>query len=80
MPLKNSSRGDWRDLYAAVRIETDPTDLACLMSLCEATIFRRLQELNFAPENEQERAEMLDASVQMLNLRVKKLGWPDPTR
>lgn len=71
---------NWRDLYAAVRIEEDVTDLACLMSLCEAAIYRRLQKLSFTPENETERAEMLDASIHMLKLRIKRLGWPDPTR
>ena len=80
MPPRDRSSSDWRDLYAAVRIEEDPADLACLLSLCEAAIFRRLRKLDFTPENEPERVEMLAASVYMLKVRIKRLGWPDPTR
>ena len=80
MPVYDNSPNNWRDLYAAIRIEEDPTDLACLMSLCEAAIYDRLQKLSRSPENEPERVEMLDASIHILNLRVARLGWPDPTR
>ena len=71
---------DWRELYAAVKVESDRAALWRLMELCESAIVRRLHDLipDASADAQFERDELREASVTLIRIRVERLGWPDP--
>jgi hypothetical protein len=69
---------DWRDLYQAVREETNRNVLEGLMDDAETAMWRRLRELDKIQDGDAERREIAQASQEFLALRSKKLGWPYP--
>jgi hypothetical protein len=69
---------DWRDLYEAVKVETNLNLLELLMDDAELAMWRRLRELDADGNGAAERHEIEQASQEFLALRTKKLGWPTP--
>jgi len=62
----------WQELYAACVSATDTDRLEKLVYETEGAMFMRFQELAY------ERGELKRAIAGLLEIRIKKLGWPDP--
>jgi hypothetical protein len=65
----------WRESYEKAIQELDNRKLET-----EAGIFKRLQELASSSDHHQERAQIRRISVDLLAIKIHKLGWPDPRR
>ena len=67
---------DWKELYKACCLETDPGKLQRLILDTEGAMFLRAQELGLNGAGDTERQQMTDASVGLLGLKTERLGWP----
>jgi len=67
----------WRLAHKAVLEETDPEKLRQRIFELENVLFLRAQQLLKTSNHDQERADMLQASDDLLRLKTK-LGWPEP--
>ena len=67
---------DWRELYKATVLETNPTRLERLIAETEGAILVRLQELDRSSDGAGERHEMELASAALDALKIDKLFWP----
>ncbi len=67
---------DWRNLYEATALETDPTRLERLITETLNAILERLPELDASSNSVEERREIEEASAALRTLRIEKLGWP----
>lgn len=68
---------DWRELYKATVLETDPTKLERLIVETTNAILKRLPELDAASSDSvDELREIEEASAALRTLRIEKLGWP----
>jgi hypothetical protein len=77
MPDPNFSKPSaWQKLYHAVLVETDRDRLTDLVGALESAIVRRRQELTNCEESDDERAAMVVATREILNIETAKLGWP----
>lgn len=68
---------DWRELYKATVLETNPTQLEQLMKETEDAIFRRVRELAGSSDGKKERRKMAEASAALWTLKTEKLSWRD---
>jgi hypothetical protein len=70
---------DWRRLYAAAMLETNPIVLGHLVNDTEGSIYLRLQELaiSSAGPGHGERDDIREATAGLLKLKTDKLGWVD---
>jgi hypothetical protein len=68
----------WRELYRTALNEQDHRKLAEAVIAAESAIFARFQELAGIAYCSKERAELNTATKDLLAIKVKKLGWPDP--
>jgi hypothetical protein len=67
---------DWRELYKATVLETNPTQLEQLIKETEDAIFMRVRELAGSPDSK-ERRKMAQASAALWSLKTEKLNWTD---
>jgi hypothetical protein len=68
---------DWRKLYAAAMLETNPVVLGHLVNDTEGSIYLRLQELAISSGGHGERDDIREATAGLLKLKTDKLGWID---
>jgi hypothetical protein len=68
---------DWRELYKASVLETNPTQLERLIKETEDAIFLRVRELAGSSDSKKERRKMAEASAVLWTLRTEKLDWTD---
>jgi hypothetical protein len=68
---------DWRELYKATVLETNPTQLEQLTNETEDAIFLRVRQLAGTSDSKKERRKMAEASAALWTLRTEKLGWTD---
>jgi hypothetical protein len=70
---------DWRRLYAASMLETNPIVLGHLVNDTEGSIYLRLQELAISSVGSAhgERDDIREATAGLLKLKIDKLGWVD---
>jgi hypothetical protein len=66
---------DWRELYKATVLETNPTQLEQLTKETEDAIFLRVRQLARTSDSKKERRKMAEASAALWTLRTEKLGW-----
>jgi hypothetical protein len=66
----------WQKLYQAVLVETNRDRLTDLVGALESAIVRRRQELTNCEGSHDERAAMVVAAREILNIKTVKLGWP----
>jgi hypothetical protein len=67
---------DWRELYKATVLETNPTQLEQLIKETEDAILMRVRELAGSPDSK-ERRKMAQVSVALWSLKTEKLNWTD---
>jgi len=77
-PSKAGQPSLWRACYDKTVWESDKVKLLTEIHAAEAALFDRWQELGSEPGHEAERDEMKAASVDLLAIKIHKLGWPDP--
>jgi hypothetical protein len=75
-PVPNARLPDQR-LHKAVLEETDPQKLRQGIFELENALFLRAQQLLDTSDHHQERADMLQASDDLLRVKTQ-LGWPKP--
>jgi hypothetical protein len=68
----------WRLAHKAVLEENDPDKLRQRIFALENALFLRAQQLLNTSNHDQEQADMLQASDDLLRLKTK-LGWPKPS-
>jgi hypothetical protein len=68
----------WQELYAACVSETETDGLEKLAYDTEGTMYLRLRELACEPRPSNEVQELKLAATGLLEIRIRKLGWPDP--
>jgi hypothetical protein len=68
---------DWRELYKATILETNPTHLEQLIRETEDAIFLRVRELAGSSDSKKERRKMAEASAALSILKIEKIGWRD---
>jgi hypothetical protein len=68
---------DWRELYKATVLETNPTQLEQLIKETEDAIFMRVRELAGSSGSAKERRKMAQASAALWTLKTEKLNWTD---
>jgi hypothetical protein len=66
---------DWRELYKATLLETNPTQLERLMTETEDAIFQRRRELAGSSGSKKECRKIAQASVALWTLKTEKLSW-----
>jgi hypothetical protein len=71
---------DWRELYKATVLETNPTQLEQLMKETEDAIFRRVRELAGSSDGKKERRKMAEASAALWTLKTEKRFCPHSCR
>ena len=67
-------------LYAACVSETETDRLEKLVLDTEGAMFLRLQELAYELRSKDELRDLNRAATALLEVKVEKLGWPDPFR
>jgi hypothetical protein len=70
----------WLDLYKSCLTETNRDKLEKLVFETEDAIVLRSQELSTEPYLSEEVRALKEAAQQLLELKIKKLGWPDPNK
>jgi hypothetical protein len=65
---------DWRELYRATVLETNPAQLEELIKETEDAIFLRVRELAGISDSKRERRKMAEASAALWTLKTEKLG------
>lgn len=65
---------DWRKLYAAAVLETDPSRLIVLIAEAELAMETRLNEL-ILPAGNDERQEIANAATALAVLKVERELW-----
>ena len=68
---------DWRELYKATVLETNPTQLERLITETEDAIFRRRRELAWSSGSKKERRKIAEVSAALWTLKTEKLSWTD---
>ena len=68
----------WRELYDSCVHETNPERLEILASETESAIVLRFRDLSHESEQSAEVQALKQAAQALLEIRIKKLGWPDP--
>ena len=64
---------DWRELYKATVLETNPTQLEQLIKETEDAIFLRVRELAGSSDSKKERRKIAAASAALWTLKTEKL-------
>jgi len=72
------NREIWRELFEQTAVEQDPERLAILTSETEFAIVQRFRDLYGESELSDEMQKLRRAAMALLEIRIKKLGWPDP--
>jgi hypothetical protein len=70
----------WREAYRNALNEQDWRKLADAVNDAEIAIAACLQELGGIEDSRKERAELNTATKDLLVIKVRRLGWPDPTK
>ena len=68
----------WKTAYEKTRWESDKEQLLTFIHATEIALFLRWQELGDDPSHKKERLAMEVASEDLLAVKIRKLGWPDP--
>jgi hypothetical protein len=68
----------WRELYDSCVHETNAERLETLASETESAIVLRFRDLSHESEQSDEVQALRQAAKVLLEIRIKKLGWPDP--
>ena len=76
--LKIGRYVSWRELYDSCVCETNPERLEALASDTEFAIVLRSRDLSGESELSDEVQALRQAARVLLEIRIKKLGWPDP--
>jgi|SRR5450631_4374250 hypothetical protein len=66
----------WKLAYEQIRKDLDNQKLKELILAAEEAIFLRYQELANSSDHHEERREMREATHDLLNLKITKLGYP----
>jgi len=78
VPPKFAENPTWKTAYEKTRWELDAEKLLTLVHATEAALFLRWQEIDDLPAYRYERAAMETAAKDLLTIKIRKLGWPDP--
>ena len=70
----------WQKLYESCVFETDLEKLDKLVCETEDAIYLRSRELSNEPHIADEVQALRRAAMGLLEIKIKKLGWPDPTK
>jgi len=76
--MVSNNREIWRELCEQTAVEQDPERPATLTSETEFAIVQRFRDLYGEPELSDEIRELRLAAKALLDIRIQKLGWPDP--
>jgi hypothetical protein len=83
-PLQGVSPGvteeqrSWRAAYLEALQASGVQRITAALDVAEGAMFQRWQELHGQPGDVQERAQLQEASEEMLRIRTEKLAWPKP--
>jgi hypothetical protein len=69
---------NWKAAYQNTLEETDRGKLAQYVLETEGAIFDRIQELGSSLDHHQEREEMKAAAEHLLDIKTRKLSFPNP--
>jgi xanthine dehydrogenase molybdopterin-binding subunit B len=69
---------NWKAAYQNTLEETDRDKLTQYVLETEGAIFDRIQELESSSDHHKEREEMEAAAKHLLEIKTRKLGWPNP--
>ena len=78
VPPKSVENPTWKTAYEKTRWELDVEKLLTLVHAAEAALFLRSQEIDDLPAYRYERAAMETAAKDLLAIKIRRLGWPDP--
>ena len=70
----------WQKLYESCVFETDLEKLDKLVCETEDAIYLRFRELSNEPHIADEVQALRRAAMGLLEIKINKLGWPDPTK
>jgi hypothetical protein len=70
----------WKTAYEKTVSEVDKEKLLTLIHVTEGALFERWQELGSDPAYTPERVAMKIAADDLLAIKIRRLGWPDPCR
>ena len=70
----------WRELYDSCVCETNLTKLGKLVFETDDAIFLRSRELFKESHIGDEIQALRQAARVLLDIRIRKLGWPDPSK
>jgi hypothetical protein len=78
VPPKSVENPTWKTAYEKTSWALDAEKLLTLVHATEAALFLRWQEIDDLPAYCYERAAMETATRDLLAIKIRKLGWPDP--
>jgi len=70
----------WQKLYESCSFETDLERLGKLVNETEDAIYLRFHELSNESHIADEVQALKTGRNGLLEIKIKKLGWPDPTK
>lgn len=70
----------WQELYATCVSEAETDRLEKLTYDTEGAIYLRFRELASEPRLSNEVQELKHAAAGLLEIRIGRLGWPDPLK
>jgi hypothetical protein len=68
---------EWRELYKAAVLETNPTEMERRIREAETSILLRISDLTGSSNCDGERKEIADASAALIVLKREKLAWSE---
>jgi hypothetical protein len=75
---KSREISSWQAAYEKTMWELDKEELLRLVQAAEGALFDRWRELGNDPAYRQERLAMEAAAEDLLAVKIRKLGWPNP--
>jgi hypothetical protein len=78
VPPNSAEIPSWKTAYEKTMWELDKNRLLALIHAAESELFERWRELGDDPAHTRERVAMKIAADDLLAIKIRRLGWPDP--
>jgi hypothetical protein len=75
-----SADPSWKTAYEKTVWESDTEELLTSIHATEAALFERWLEISGADGHNEERGAMKAAADDLLEIKIRKLGWPNPCK
>jgi hypothetical protein len=75
-----STDRSWKTVYEKTVWESDTEEVLTSIHATEAALFERWLGISAAEGHDEERGAMKAAADDLLEIKIRRLGWPDPCK